>query len=232
MSRNASDDLLAMVSHDLRNPLGTIMMAAQLLLEELVPEDEAHRLERRQLGAIRRAATRMDRIVGDLLDATALHSGRLHVALVPHGVRALIDDACEMLQPMATARCISLEIAVSGELPDILADHDRLLQVFANVGGNAVKFTPAGGCVTLGVRHVRDAVVFEVSDTGTGISPEHLPFVFDRFWQAPHTARLGTGLGLAIARGIVEAHAGCMEAASTPGQGSTFRFFIPTLLPS
>lgn len=115
----------------------------------------------------------------------------------------------------------------------MLADRGRLLQVFANLGGNAVKFTPAGGRVTLRTAHADaagDRITFAVTDTGSGIAPDDLPRVFDRFWQARGSARLGTGLGLAIVRGLVEAHGGRIDVRSVVGEGSTFAFTL-TLAP-
>jgi signal transduction histidine kinase len=219
--------VLAMVSHDLKNPLSTIMMASQLLLEELVPADAAHSVERIQLSAIRRSANRMRRLVGDLLDASALEAGRLHVAFASHPLAQLLEEVRDVLQPLASEKGVRLDIAPCEHVQELNVDRERLLQVFANLGGNAIKFTPLGGCVSISGTTTDSIAVFEVSDTGPGISPDDIPHIFDRFWQAHETARLGTGLGLTIAKGIVESHGGRIEAISAQGSGSTFRFTIP-----
>jgi signal transduction histidine kinase len=221
------EEMVAVVSHDLKNPLSTIQMVVSFLLEDLVPDDAAHQLERKQLHTIHRSAERMYRLIHDLLDVAAIEAGQLAVTRSPLAVDALVTDALEMLRPLAAAKRITLVADVSSELPAVAADHDRVLQVFSNIGGNAVKFTPEDGRVEIHVT-VRDAVVeFAVSDTGPGIASEDLPRVFDRFWQAKKRARTGAGLGLAIAKGIVEAHDGRIRAESEPGRGSCFSFTLP-----
>ncbi|GJG89536.1 hypothetical protein tb265_47170 [Gemmatimonadetes bacterium T265] len=233
--------VLATISHDLRDPLSTITLAASFLLEDLVPADDAHRAVRRHLQAILRAADRMHRLVGDLLDASALDAGRLRLDLAPHTVRALLDEAHESLAPLAAAKGVALAVerpphdpaAADGRgvHPIVSADRDRLLQVFGNLGGNAIKFTPSGGRVTVSAARAGDAIEFRIADFGPGIAVDDLPRVFDRFWQARSTARLGTGLGLAIAKGIVDAHGGRIGARSVVGEGSTFAFTIPLAPP-
>jgi len=117
------------------------------------------------------------------------------------------------------------------DLPDVWADRGRLLQVFDNLLGNAVKFTRPGGCITLGAETHETTVLFWVADTGTGIPREHQPHLFDRFWQARPAGRTGAGLGLPIVKGIVEAHGGEVSVQSVPGQGSSFSFTIPICEP-
>jgi signal transduction histidine kinase len=117
------------------------------------------------------------------------------------------------------------------EVPDIWGDRDRLLQVFENLIGNAIKFTKAGGCITVSATSRDHEVIFRVADTGSGIAPENLPRVFDRFWQATSTDRQGAGLGLPITKGIVEAHGGRIWVESTPSRGTTFSFTIPEATP-
>jgi signal transduction histidine kinase len=113
-----------------------------------------------------------------------------------------------------------------GELPPVMADRDRILQLFSNLAGNAVKFTPRGGCVTLGAVAAGDRVLFSVTDSGVGMTEEQVEHAFDRFWQAGQGDRRGVGLGLSIARGIVNAHAGTLTVESSPGAGSVFRFTL------
>ena len=133
---------------------------------------------------------------------------------------------------LASSASLELRLETAPGLPDIWADRDRLLQVFENLIGNAIKFTKAGGRITLGAEASTGEVVFSVSDTGSGIADSDLPHVFDRFWQASHGAHRGAGLGLAIVKGIVEAHGGRIWIRSTIGKGTTFLFTIPTVLQS
>ena len=232
-ARHAREAMVAVVAHDLKNPLSTIQMASSLLLDELVPDDEVHRVERRQIAIVRRSADRMRRLVRDLLDVSAIEAGRLRIERVAQPVRPLVDDALDALRPLAAEKGIALMADVPDDLPPVSADAERVLQVFSNLGGNAIKFTCAGGRVTVGVARADDpvfALEFHVRDTGSGIAPDDLPHVFDRYWRAAKT-RTGTGLGLAIAKGIVEAHGGHIGATSALGQGSTFRFTLPLAAP-
>jgi signal transduction histidine kinase len=223
----ARAEMVAVVSHDLKNPLATIQMAVSFLLEDLVPDDAAHRLQREQLHAIHRSAERMYRLIHDLLDVAAIEAKQLAVARSPLAVDVLVADALELLRPLAAAKRIALVAEVSSGLPPVAADRERVLQVFSNLGGNALKFTPEDGRVDIRVT-VRDAVLeFAVRDSGPGIASEDLAHIFDRFWQLKKTARAGVGLGLAIAKGIIEAHGGGIRVESTPGRGSCFTFTLP-----
>jgi signal transduction histidine kinase len=175
----------------------------------------------------------MEHIIRDLLDVTAIEAGRLAVTRVAVPVEEILDAAREQYAPLAAERGLAFA-ALIGEgapPPPVHADADRLLQVVGNLIGNALKFTPAGGRVTLTAaattRDAAEAVRFEVADSGAGIAPAHLPNVFDRFWQARETRRAGAGLGLAIAKGIVEAHGGAIGVESEPGAGARFWFVVP-----
>ena len=145
----------------------------------------------------------------------------------PREVQSVLDEACSSLRPLAAEKGIELVCAVGDGCPPVNADRDRLLQVLSNLVGNAIKFTAEGGRITLRTEPMSREVRFVVADTGMGIVPEHLPHLFDRFWQANRAHRQGAGLGLAIAKGIVEAHGGRILVESTPGQGTTFFFTIP-----
>jgi signal transduction histidine kinase len=171
----------------------------------------------------------MDRLIEDLLDVTRMEAGHLSVEPEPVATRQVVSDSVEAQEPLATAASLELRADLAGALPDVWVDRDRLLQVFENLIGNALKFTRAGGVVTVGAapRHGGE-VLFWVSDTGAGIAPDQLPHVFDRFWQSRKAGRRGAGLGLPIVKGIVEAHGGRIWAQSTPGEGSTFFFTMPT----
>jgi signal transduction histidine kinase len=221
------EQLVAVVSHDLKNPVATIDMAVSFLLEELVPNDAAHEHEREQLHAIHRSTKRMYRLIHDLLDAAAIEAGHLRVAQSPLAADVLVADAVELLAPLAAPKRITLVTQMAPALPPVAADRERVLQVFSNLGGNAVKFTPNDGRIEIHTV-LRDAMVaFEVRDTGPGMASDELPHVFDRYWQGKRTARGGAGLGLAIAKGIVEAHGGAISVTSVPGQGSCFAFTLP-----
>jgi signal transduction histidine kinase len=223
----ARAEMVAVVSHDLKNPLATIQMAVSFLLEDLVPDDAVHQLQRDQLHAIHRSAERMYRLIHDLLDVAAIEAKQLAVARSPLAVDVLVTDALELLRPLAAAKRIALVAEVSSGLPPVAADRERVLQVFSNLGGNAVKFTPENGRVEIRVTRRDAAMEFAVRDTGPGIASEDLPHLFDRFWQANKTARAGVGLGLAIAKGIIEAHGGDIHVESEPGRGSCFTFTLP-----
>lgn len=220
------DEMLSLVSHDLRNPLGTIVMSSSFLLD-ILPDDEQRKVERKQLEIIRRAAESMSRIIQDLLDIARIESGRLVVERVPTPVRPVIKDAVTMLRPLAEEAGITLRSSVSEDVPLICADRDRLLQILSNLVGNAIKFTPAGGIVSITVEPDRDGIRCRVSDTGEGIAAEQLPHLFDRYWQATRTDRRGLGLGLAIVHRLVQAHGGDIRVESEQGRGTTFTFIIP-----
>jgi len=222
----ARDDLVAIVSHDLRNPIHTINLAASFLLE-IAPADDRRVTSRRQLDVIRRSANRANRLISDLLDVARIQAGGLAVEPVPGDAASLVQEAFEAAAPMAAGKKLTIEREVPENLPPVCSDRDRVLQVFGNLIGNAIKFTPEGGKITIRAESETLAVKFAVCDTGPGIPPEHLPHVFDRYWQAKSTAKLGTGLGLSIAKGIVEAHGGRIWVESQPGQGAVFLFTLP-----
>ena len=221
----ARRDVLAIVSHDLRNPLSTIMVSSRLYLDSL-PIDEA--TGKKRVAAIERAAHRMHRIIADLLDLAIIEAKHLSVDLARHAVRALVHEAVDMQQSGAVQGVFAIEEAF-GETDQIECDRDRILQVFGNLIDNAVKFSPKGAIVTVRAERAGNEIVFSVTDRGPGIPAEYLPHVFDRYWQARRTARLGTGLGLSIAKGLVEAHGGHIWVESELGKGTTFSFAIPSV---
>jgi signal transduction histidine kinase len=221
----ARDDVLAVVAHDLRNPLNTVTMAVSLMLETTPPERVE---ERRQVEIVRRAADRMNRMIQDLLDVKRMESGRLTTELKPEPPASIINDTIDMLRPLAAGSTIRLEADIEDNLPPVLADAARVQQVLSNLVGNAVKFTPRSGRITVCAEHIDGEVRFGVIDNGPGIPAEQLPHIFGRFWQANASDRRGIGLGLAIAKGIVEAHNGRIWVESHVGLGSTFYFTLPT----
>jgi signal transduction histidine kinase len=216
------DEVLGVVAHDLRNPLGVILLQAELLRRRL-PEPE-----RKPSETIKHAATRMNRLIQDLLDVARIEADRLTVERDRLCTAEVVTDAVEAQAPEAASRTLELRLELPHDLPEVWADRHRLFRVFENLIGNAVKFTAPGGCVTVGAAAREAEVVFWVRDTGTGIPAEDQAHVFDRFWQARESDRRGAGMGLAIVKGIVEAHRGRIWLESSPGRGSTFFFTIPT----
>jgi PAS domain S-box-containing protein len=219
------DDVLGVVAHDLRNPLNSIVMQAELIHRQC-PQPE--QLSREWAGGIKRAAQRMNRLIQDLLDVTQIDSGTLSLQRVPAAPQQLLSDVVDAERALASSASLELQLDATRELPEVWVDRFRLHRVFENLIGNAVKFTTAGGRITVGAAAKNREVVFWVADTGAGIPPEGVPHLFDRFWQARRADHRGAGLGLAIVKGIVEAHGGHVSVESTPGGGSTFFFTIPT----
>jgi signal transduction histidine kinase/DNA-binding NarL/FixJ family response regulator len=215
------DEVLGVVAHDLRNPLMAVSMYAHVLHETGLTPKQAEWLD-----VVLRNAERMNGLIQDLLDVSALEAGRLRVQLAPYAAGPLVAEALQLLEPQARAAGVRLS-RVNAAVPPVRADRERVLQVLSNLLGNAVKFTPAGGRVELAVEARGAEVAFTVRDQGPGIAADDLPRVFDRFWQGAGMRRGGAGLGLAIARGIVDSHGGRIWAESVPGAGSTFSFTLP-----
>ncbi len=222
------EQVLSMVSHDLKNPLGVIIMSVAHVLESTPPLDRRTR-GRPQLELIQRAARRMMKLVGDLLDLGALDAGK--ISMVPRRcpLRALVMEVFADLEPQANAVGVELSCEVPDGLPPAWADSHRISQVLMNLVSNALRFTPRGGRVSArAVVTASNELAVMVDDTGQGISPSHLPYVFDRFWQGPLAAKTGSGLGLAICRGLVERSGGRIWVESMAGIGTTFTFTLPT----
>lgn len=219
------DDFLGIVSHDLRNLLGGIVMSAGAMAK-LADSHEQGKQVLAGTARIQRYAARMNRLIGDLLDVASIDAGRLALTPVEGDVAAVIDEAVETFRADAAFRHITLRTRIKGPVTGMF-DHDRLLQVLANLITNAVKFTDDGGSVTVSASCASDKVQVSVSDTGAGIPPEMMEAVFERFWQAKAGDRRGLGLGLYISKSIIDAHGGRIWAESTPGTGSTFHFTLP-----
>lgn len=220
----ARETLLAIVSHDLRDPLGTIGMSS-ILLQQTLPEADAR--SHKIVGTLNRAASRMTRMIGDLLDFASIDAGQLAIERSALSANDLVREAVDSHQSLAEKESLTLKARIDAHQPVVRADRERILQVFANLIGNAIKFTPAGGVISIGCAVAGTEIVFSVADTGPGIREDVLPYVFDPYRQAKETARQGLGLGLFIAKGIVQAHAGRVWAESRLGHGAKFLFTLP-----
>jgi K+-sensing histidine kinase KdpD len=223
LAARAREEVLGVVAHDLRNPIHLLGSTAELLADPKLEENERPDL----LQVSKRAVRQMDRLIGDLLDTARLQAGRFSLQLKDVKASRLLRQAEETFRQMAADKKIQFEVSVPAQDLTLRADEDRAAQVLGNLLGNAFKFTPAGGRVTLSVSRSDGDAQFHVADTGPGLSEEQIGRLFERFWQGRPGDRRGVGLGLTIARGIVEAHAGRMWVDSTPGNGSTFSFSLP-----
>jgi PAS domain S-box-containing protein len=222
---DARDEVLGIVAHDLRDPLSMILMEARLLrMHGLQPESA----RREPAELIQRAASRMNRLISDLLDVTRIEAGQFAIRPSPVSAAQVIAEAFEVHRSGAASAAIELRLAAHPDGVEVEADSDRLLQVFDNLIGNAIKFTPPGGTITLGALPEADAVRFWVADTGCGMPAEDAMHVFDRFWQARTAKRAGAGLGLSIVQGIVAAQGGRVWIETALGGGTTVFFTLPT----
>jgi signal transduction histidine kinase/ActR/RegA family two-component response regulator len=219
------DAVLSVVAHDLQNPINVISIAASMLLQRLPDATTRRPLER-----VMRAVQRADRMIRDLLEVNAIETGLFSIQRGQLEPTDLILAALESQQSLAAEASVIIATDLSPELPLIQADEERLLEVLENLIGNAIKFTSAGGSVTVGAVRRDGEILVSVKDTGSGISPDQLPHIFDRFWQAKKAHRRGTGLGLTICKAIVDAHGGRIWADSVIGVGTTMFFSIPAAL--
>jgi PAS domain S-box-containing protein len=226
----ARDDMMGIVSHDLRNPANAVKMLAASIIAEAERCSVSPEIVER-VRVIQQAAAQMDTLIQDLLDVTRIEAGRLRVTPRSVDPRALIAEALEALQPIAVTAGVTLGAIYEDDLPEVQVDPERMIQVLSNVVGNALKFTPSGGRVELRVVRAQQGIEIRVTDTGEGIEPAQLPHVFDRFFQAARGARTGprqgAGLGLPIASGIVEAHGGTIGIESIAGEGTTVTIALP-----
>jgi signal transduction histidine kinase len=215
--------MMAVVAHDLRNPVNTIALGvAALRKEALLREQRTHQLE-----IMQRAVSAMDHLIRDLLDVTRMESGLFVIERGPTAISDLIDEALVLFETAASQREISLQCNLPPGRAVVAGDYHRLLQVLSNVIGNALKFTPRGGAITVSMRAASLHLELSVEDTGPGVPAEEIPLLFDRFWRAPCASQSGTGLGLHICKGIVEAHGGRIWAEHAPGSGLKVCWTVP-----
>ncbi len=220
----AREEVLAIVSHDLRNPLSAVSLGASLLQMSDTISDE----DREQIDTIVVSARRMNRLIADLLDVTRLEGGkRLPVEMERVEVFDMLHEADELFRAQAAAAQVSLVFDIEEKLAAVHADRHRVMQVLSNLIGNAMKFTPPAGRIDVRATRSDGNALFMISDTGPGIPNEHLSDIFSPYWQAKRTERMGAGLGLPIAKGIVEAHGGRIWVESNPGEGTQFYFTLP-----
>lgn len=225
-STRAREEILAVVSHELRNPLQAITVLVDTLLQWLPPESWRDR-ERRQLESVRHVSRQMSRLVQDLLDVTRIEAGHFSVRPDREALGEIVDEALQVLRPIADQENVRLEVRVADRAGAVLADRQRVIQVIGNLVANAIRVSPGGAAVSLNAEVSGPEVMFRVSDAGPGIPREDVPHLFKRFWRPDRAGGLGAGLGLAIARGIVEAHGGRIGVDTGP-RGSTFWFTVPT----
>ena len=224
-ANRARDEVLGIVSHDLRNPISAIAMCARVLADN-APSNPNERAE--LLTTIRESATWANRLIQDLLDVASIERSQLSLQARPEDPAQIVLQSIHMFDVEAEQHGISLSAKLPTNLPLIQADSTRIVQVLGNLLRNAIKFTPEGGQITVGVETGDKQLTFLVRDTGAGIPSDYQERVFDRFWQASDGARArGTGLGLSIAKGIIDAHGGRIWVTSVPGNGSTFSFTVP-----
>ena len=222
----ARDDMIGIVSHDLRNPVNAVRMLSGVMLDTSKEEPLPPQVME-YAGVIRQAAQQMDALINDLLDVTRVEAGRLSVDAHSTNTEELLSDTLRTLAPVAAEKSITLRLNAQDDLPQVIADSGRISQAISNLIGNAVKFSPPDSVIMVKVVPAGEEIIFSITDNGSGMTPDQLSHAFDRFWQSSRTDRQGAGLGLAITKGIVEAHGGRIWASSKPGSGSTFYFTLP-----
>lgn len=220
----ARDEIMGIVAHDLRNPLGAITMRAAMLKQSTDSESTRHHAE-----SIENIAMRMEYLIKTMLDVATMEAGKFSVTTAPCSVEDVLRETVDMFASLFASKQVRLDGQPKAAGLMIHADRERVLQVLSNLLGNALKFTPPGGEVRISIEPRREMVRFTVSDTGPGISAENVPRLFERFWKDETPGGKGTGLGLFIAKGIVEAHGGRISVESELGRGSRFHFTIPSV---
>ena len=223
------EDLLGIVSHDLRNPLTGLLMRCSLLLETL-PDNDFGKQVRPDVEAMARSAHRMERMLRDLMDFASIQAGYLAVERRPQRLSDLLREVMESVFSLSGGRAVEVDTKEVDAEARVLCDRERFLQIFSNLLGNAIKFTAPDGAIRIEARRSNGEIRFAVKDSGPGISADELPRIFQKYWQRPHGGRTGVGLGLHIAKTLVDAHGGRIWVESELGAGSTFFFTIPVAI--
>lgn len=223
----AREEMLAIVSHDLRNPLAAIQLNAELIQSMLDRNEPAVEIQAKSK-AILRSAIRMKSLIADILDQVRLEAGTFELNLQYRNVKEFLNEFVEIFTPIAFEKDIQLQLSVMNVEAECLLDFERVYQILSNLVGNALKFTNNGGHVTLFCSLEAGRIHFSVHDTGKGIAKENLNHIFDRFWQHKNTVQHGVGLGLYVVKSLVEKHQGVMSVESELGKGSRFQFSLPT----
>jgi PAS domain S-box-containing protein len=224
-SLRARDEMVGVVSHDLRNPVAAVKMLSRTLLSTSKVGDKAQE----SIELISQAAEQMDTLIRDLLDVNRLDSGKLAIDAAPVDASTLLTDSLQTLLPLVEEKGIKFDLQIETGLPKVMADRERIQQALSNLVGNAIKFSAPGSKIVVVARGGdNDGVIISVIDNGKGIAPDQLPRVFDRYWQSSRTDRQGAGLGLAIAKGIIETHGGRIWIESAPDEGTTASFTLPS----
>ncbi len=221
------DEFLAIVSHDLRNPIGAIFSSAEILLADLESLSSPEK-SRTWLDRIKRNAELSLRIISDILDLERIAQGKLELNKKPNNMTEMISETISNLSYIADSKKISVKSLSSNISKEISCDHDRIIQVLSNLIGNALKFTPLNGTINITTELKKDEIAVSIVDSGPGIPEDQQQNIFNRYAQLQNNNRQGLGLGLYIAKFLVELHGGQMTVASTVGKGSTFSFTLPT----
>jgi signal transduction histidine kinase len=224
-ANRTKEDVLGVISHDLRDPLSSLNLSLLVMKKLLSAESRA--ATGPTIGSMDRAVAQMTSLVRGLLEVSAIEAGSLKLSLQPIPAAQLLQDCVDVLNPLAAEKNIQVDLKLPAEPVIINADRDQLLQVSSNLLGNAIKFTPPEGKIEVSLRETGARATIEVNDTGPGIPAEDLPHIFDRFYRARTAKTRGVGLGLAIAKGIVEGHDGTIHVRSEIGKGSAFWFTVP-----
>jgi len=220
----AREKMLAVVSHEIRNPLSTVLLNSSLIMDSA---DGMAPWLRPAAESVVVSAEQIEHLIRDLTDVTRLEAGQMEFERTRCPAASLLEQAAQILQPLVEERGVALETRVDGTPPEALANRERVLQVFSNLVGNAIRFTPIGGRITLAAEARGDEILFSVTDTGAGIAPERIDELLRPFWQTPVRLPDHGGLGIPIARAIVEAHGGSFAIESRAGEGTRVSFTLP-----
>ncbi|AUN99708.1 PAS domain S-box protein [Bacteriovorax stolpii] len=221
------EDVLAMVSHDLQNPLSVIMMSLKAIQKIDLHDEKSKEKMNKATIRIKRSSELMQGLIARILDFAKIQAGTFSIDFKDHDPKMILEEFIESARLLAEEKCIKIINDIDDDLPHVLCDKDRFLQVLSNLIGNAIKFTQKGGKIIVHARRLDHQILFSIEDTGSGMSEDQLPHIFDRFWQVEHSSKHGVGLGLAIAKGIVEAHNGKIWVDSEKGVGTNFHFLLP-----